>query len=524
MKTRDNGSVTVSTELLAQLGALIGKKLGLRFTENKQEDLRRIVLELAGNDPDSTPDAVMRHLLASSLNEEQILLLAGQLTTGETYFFREQNSLQALREHILPELIAARRSAQRSLRIWCAGCSSGEEPYTMAMILDRDLPDPATWKIHILATDINPQALEKARRGIYTKWSFRGVSKLKQDQYFLPAGKETWAVKPKYRANVTFAHLNLATDDYPALLNNTHSLDLIVCRNVMIYLLPETIERVIRGFYRCLQPGGWLIVSPSETSMLLASEFVPVSLPNATLYRKPGGTAEIRRSDHPILCGSAAQDLGDAARASDWNLDRQSAISTLPPPCLPLATPNSPAANSSAAYSAKSGYEEAVRAFQSDRHHQAEPLLAELLSLPGSDLTSGQRCRAMQMMARIHADQGRLETALDWCRKAQDQDKTNPGALYLQTMILQEMGRDQEARQALKRLLYLEPECIAAHTGLGSIALRERKPDEARRHFENSMALLATLPGQTAIAEMDGMSAGRLMETIATMMAKEGLR
>ncbi|SDB01838.1 chemotaxis protein methyltransferase CheR [Desulfonatronum thiosulfatophilum] len=527
----------ISPDFLSRLGTLIGKKMGLRIEDNKLDDLRRAVLDLWTTQGSESPEAFMRTLLDSSLSDQYIPLLAERLTTGETYFFREQNSLDALRLHILPRLMAAQPS-RRSLRIWCAGCSSGEEAYTVAMLLDHNLPEPPTWNIRILATDINPRALEKARRGVYSKWSFRGVSDAIRDRYFLPLGNNTYAVKPRYRANVTFAPLNLATDEYPALLNNTHSLDLIICRNVMIYLLPETIRRVLTGFYRCLVEGGWLIVSASESARLRSSKFRPIHLPGATVYRKSmldTATYRIEFPDDPDpsdLSNTILAESREDAKNTPAGLARgdekcsfrdritagHETAAQLPPP--PLASPVPPTPEH-----LWPQYKQAVQALRRGRPDEARTLLAPLLTeqemMP---IAPDRRSKAMQLMATIQADKGLLGEALDWCRRALIEDKTNAGVLHLQAMILQESGQDQEARQALKHLLYLEPECIAAHAGLGSIASRDGQLKEAGRHFENALELLSALPAETPVPEMDGMTAGRLMETIGTMIAREGLR
>ncbi len=527
----------LSPELLSRLGTLIGEKMGLRFTEDKLEDLQRGVLDLAKLQGMESPNAFIRKLLVSSLNDQDIQLLAGRLTTGETYFFREQNTLRALREHVLQEVIAARWPHDPTLRIWCAGCSSGEEPYTMAMLLDQTLPEPSSWTIRILGTDINPQALEKARHGAYSKWSFRGVSASLRDRYFLPVGQDRYAVKPRYRANVSFSHLNLATDTYPSLLNATSGLDVIICRNVMIYLLPETIRQVVQRFHRCLVDGGWLIVSPSEGSRLLATEFTPVHLSDATLYRKGAPAGFSGTSVSPLPSWNTGSPDQGALAASNNPVSTPSApmssASWVPVPTgtptagmdSPLAAPEKASrppledhAGEASLPDFDTDYAQAVQAFQAGRVHQAASLLQALLSREAfSGLPPRPRIRAMRLMARIQADLGRSEAALEWCEKVLSEDRTDPGALYLQGMVLQELGRDQEARQALKRLLYVDPDCIAAHAALAGIALRENDTGQAARYFDNVLDLLTDLPRDAPIPEMDGLSAGRLMETISRM-------
>src|SRR5262249_24082640 len=154
--------------------------------------------------------------LASAEGRPALDELLEALTIGETHFFRNRAQFAALESHILPELIARRRDT-RQLRVWSAGCASGEEPYSLAIAIERQLPDVADWQVLILATDINRQALEKARRGVYGAWSFREVPPEVQASYFIPRGRE-FEIVPRVRERVTFAYLNLAAEGYPSLL------------------------------------------------------------------------------------------------------------------------------------------------------------------------------------------------------------------------------------------------------------------------------------------------------------------
>ena len=154
------------------------------------------------------------------------------MNLSETHFFRGASQIQALEQRILPEVIA-RRSSERRLRIWSAGCSTGEEAYTLAILVNRLLPDVASWDVLILATDINSRSLQQGRRGIYGKWSLRGTSELAAASYLTRLG-DRFEVVPRIRAMVTFYRLNLVENLYPSPSTNTHAMDLILCRNVLL--------------------------------------------------------------------------------------------------------------------------------------------------------------------------------------------------------------------------------------------------------------------------------------------------
>lgn len=489
---------------LDQLGALVAERMGLHFPENKRQDLWRAVQSLAREHGQDDTESFLQSLLTSSLTEQQVEMLAPHVTVGETYFFRETKALEAFRDHVLPERIRHRSERDRRLRIWSAGCGSGEEPYTLAMLIESLIPDARRWDMGIYGTDINPRALEKARRGVYTEWSFRGVPGELRSRHFEPAGRDAYRVTGRLKDRVSFAYHNLATDDYPSLVNNTHDMDVIFCRNVMIYFTPQKVQRVIERFHRCLVEGGWLIVAPSETSILLASEFTAVPFEGATLYRK--------------LTPKPREAVVQVPAAPELSLSPRSVAASLmwpePPPTPPALSRQDPTRR----------YETALAAYRSGHYDDVVAILQTLLAEAGpEEHAGGIHGDAYALMARTFANQGNLEQALQWCEKAVRADKTNPRYCYLLAMILLEQGRETAAVQALKRSLYLDPGLIAAHYTIGNIAIRQNRPKAASRHFHNALSLLSSTPKETTLPALGGMTAGRLRETIQTVMMEGGV-
>jgi chemotaxis protein methyltransferase CheR len=289
MRMNNNGANLlgdIAAAGLNRLGAQVTARIGLNFSESRKQDLLRAVRVLAREHGQEDAEAFLQSLAASFPTERQMEILTAHLTVGETYFFREIKSLDAFRNHVIPELIRQRAGRGQKLRIWIAGCSTGEEAYTIAIILSELISKLDAWDIDILATDINAAALEKARQGVYTEWSFRGMPELLRERYFEPQGGKTFAIRSRFKDMVCFARHNLVIDAYPSLQNNTNAMDVIFCRNVLMYFLPELVQKVIVRFCNCLVEGAWLIVAPSETFMLSASEFSPVPFEGATLYRK----------------------------------------------------------------------------------------------------------------------------------------------------------------------------------------------------------------------------------------------
>ena len=276
----------ISNLLIAKFSDFVAGHFGLHFPPERHADLQRGIRAAAeefGYDDDA--DCV-KWLMSAPLTKLQIEVLAGNLTVGETYFFREKKSFEALEREILPKLIHARRNGDRRLRLWSAACCTGEEAYSLAILLHRLLPDLRDWNVTILATDVNPRFLHKASQALFGKWSFRDAPGWLRDNYFTTAGENQCAILPEIRRMVTFEHLNLVQDIYPSLFNDTNAMDIIFCRNVLMYFVPEQAQRVVKNLHHCLVEGGWLILSATETSPIIAPEFVPVHLEGAILYRK----------------------------------------------------------------------------------------------------------------------------------------------------------------------------------------------------------------------------------------------
>src|SRR5713101_3007652 len=278
---------SIPDELISQAAELIAAQLGLHFPPARWDDLERGIGAAAREFGSRDLQSFVRSFISSPWTKSRIEVLASHLTIGETYFFRDEKTFEILQNHILPELISSRQKTERRLRVWNAGCCTGEEPYSMAILLSRMIPDLESWNITILGTDINRRFLRKASEGIYRDWSFRSNPTWIQAKDF-HRKNGLLEISPDVKKMVTLSYLNLAEDAFPSLSNNTNAMDLILCRNVLMYFSVEQARNVIGNFHRCLIDGGWLIVSPSETSHLLFSQFQTVSFPGATLYQKSG--------------------------------------------------------------------------------------------------------------------------------------------------------------------------------------------------------------------------------------------
>jgi chemotaxis protein methyltransferase CheR len=463
--------------LLARLSELLAARTGLHFPTERWGDLERGIAAAAPSFGMPDAKSCAHWLLSAHLTRSQIEVLASHLTVGETYFFRDERSFEVLEQHIFPELLHARASGERRLRIWSAGCCTGEEAYSIAMLVDWLIPHPSDWNVSILATDINPAFLRKAAEGVYGEWSFRGTPAWIRERYFKQGTNSRFELQPLMRKQVTFFYLNLADDVYPSLTNNTNAMDVIFCRNVLMYFSAAQAKKVIENLYRSLVDGGWLIVSPVETSNSLFSRFTAVDFAGVVLYRK----------------------LSKAQSA------------TVASPCsatAPHAPPEAWSVESPVVDAAPAALPDAVCSLVQPVAQPSEAIAIEV------DASAAPSCTA-----RLCANQGKLAEAAQWCEKAIAADKLNPANQYLLATIQQELGQGDAAAQSLMRAIYIDPDFVLAHFALGNLCLSQSRRRDAERHFDNALAVLQAHPHDEPLPESEGLTAGRLAEIITSVRA-----
>jgi chemotaxis protein methyltransferase CheR len=357
------------------------------------------------------------------------------------------------------------------------------------------------WDITILGTDINIKFLKKASQGNYRHWSFRTTPDEIKKQYFIK-NKESFQIIPFIKRMVRFDYLNLAEDSYPSLLNNTSGIDLILCRNVIMYFNQQCQKKVIQKFYRSLVDGGWLIVAASETSNLLFSQFQTVNFTDAFLYKKnlhaknsePVFPDELIESTHYFYTP-----FQDQSPPADPNKQPEPGVSDYDVETTKKSSEKQPRPIS---------YEEALFLYEAGQYSEAEKALLSIVD---------HEPRAVVLLVRVYANKGQIENSLSWCEKAVKKDKMNPDIHFLMSTILQEKGEINQAIKSLKRVLYLKSNFVMAHFSLGSIALKQGKNKEASRHFKNALLLAGNYDKNEILRESDGITAGRLLEITGKM-------
>lgn len=461
---------------------------------------------------------VYLHLLSSDSpqSREEWKQLIPLITTIESYFFRDQGQINLLRTVILPELIQLRQNT-KSLTLWSAGCSTGEEPYTLSILLQQLIPDWGSWNLQILGTDVNEEALNKASQGLYTAWSFRTVHSDLKNRYFIQQGTE-WKINSLTQSSVKFFNLNLVKDSY-CYPNYApiQDVDLIICRNVFVYFEKNYINQVVSKFFDVLSPGGYLITGHAELQGIENMEKFQAKIhPESMIYRRPIGllypepfklskqtTVSSDNAWNNLLYSSRKyQQLSPAIKPRE---NHQSEIFKLSPKSLEEAK----------RYFKNKQYRAAIqKAEQFLQNFDPDSKNLELTTrgkAENRNLKSDTKFDAYYLLAQSWANLGQYDQAILHCKKAIEIDSLSIFPYYLLLHIAQEKEDLAGAKSLSKRIIYLLPSSIPAYMELASIYEQEGDHTRAAKMYSTALALLKSLPPTMKIEHLEGVTAQDLI-------------
>jgi len=470
------GTVNVLAD--EQLGAferILAKRTGLDFDPKNRFSLQEAVRGFLAAGTITTAEELLAKLLDET-DQTTLEGLVSRITIGETYFYRNRAHFDVLEKRILPALIE-RKTLGKFLRVWSAGCSTGEEVYSIAIALSRVIPDIDHWRITILGTDINAETLKRAREGVYTDWSFRGTEQAFRAAYFEQTDNG-WRVRSRIRDMVTFAVGNLATDAYPSHATNTTAMDLIFCRNVMLYFNKKTALDITGRFYDALVDGGWLFVGHAESSEFVDPRFARRTFPDTVAFEKQ---------------------LTATSRTFETKDRRPS---------------RAPSARLSVLASRLAGPEG-----KADGERATAPPAKKSSAPPPAD---ARPTHALLADARRAFEQGDFETTLDDARSAADKDPLLPQAYYLQALAQDALGCTAEATRLLRKCLFLDRSSTSAHWTLGDILLRLGRCDEAGLSLVNAIRSLEGKPDDQEIMIDRAVSVAALRRTARSALDRCG--
>jgi chemotaxis protein methyltransferase CheR len=502
--------VSFPEEIRQRFKAFINNRTGLYFKDYDLKDLDAVIAERMRERGIETVLAYYTFLTASEQKEEELRELLNRLTINHTYFFRNEPQFKALKEKILPEIVARRSSfvvrneqqkaadlsslrgreapeaisingiasapaAPRNdmnrptIRIWSAGCSTGEEPYTIAMVIRDVIPDIGNWDIQILATDASSEALEAARKGVYGANSMRLVDAEHRDRYFTEAKKgahETrYAVNDEIRKMVNFSFFNLMEEEYPS------GFDCIFCRNVTIYFELETTVRVINKLERSLDKEGYLFIGYSETLQFISEKFKMLDWQDAIFYVK---TPEIEAKRERFVPAAPAP----TRRNIDEILEEISKAQFEAEKKDLADTKKRPARFDEALV-------DAIKAIHSKDYNRAGALIEEARSIDKNAV------EPYYLSAEACVNQRRFDDAKRELEAAMEKNVMFAPAHYLLGTILYEEGRKEDAEKSYRRSLYLDKEFPLAHLNLGNTYKESGNINAALREFRNALNILS---------------------------------
>jgi len=444
-----NLSQTLADSTYPALKQYVLEHTGLDYYASREEDFAtRLGRRLAALHSRSCADYLRR------LRDDSVELdaLVGELTIGETYFFRQIEHFDLLRSVILPDLLRANRET-RELRIWSAGCAIGAEPCSVAILLAEDFAGALQdWRITILGTDINPGFLAQAREGRFSRWALRVLPEHILTTWFLRDGKQ-WILHPAIRNAVSFRYHNL-TDDLSHPSPDGLPFDLILCRNVMIYFSADRIRRLSGRFHELLRPRGWLLPGHAEYGLDAFPQFTPVREAAATVYRRIPPPEAPAVPEPPGEFEAALPEIG------------------LPPVPSVFSPPAEPTL----------------------------PALAKDHAVEDAD------------DARVLADTGHWDDAAAICERILEKDSLNPAARFTLALVLAHRGLADEAVKELHSATDLDGDFALAWYHLGTMLQSAGDLHGARKAFRNVCDLLANIPPDEPIPHGDGIQAEELRE------------
>ncbi|GAB4345110.1 MAG: protein-glutamate O-methyltransferase CheR [Cyanophyceae cyanobacterium] len=437
--------------------------------------------------------------------------LAEGLTVGESYFFRDRGQMAALRDEILPTLLGDRRPG-KPLRLWSAGCSTGEEAYSLAMLVDlvrlgerlgTGGTAAATAAVQVLGTDLNPSVIARARKGTYGDWSFRMVEPHLRDRYFRGQGGH-WQVEARIQQWVTFQVSNLMAADFER--QGLREFDVILCRNVFVYFSPTAIAATLAKFYQALRPGGYLLTGHAELSGIALPGFEAVSFPGTLAYRRPldAATAPAGRTvPAPTPPPAAAIATPPRVRTIPPNLRPPSDRPTPQPsshPTLPKAPEPEPWLVALDAAMGRGDHTGAIAIAQNAlRHHPNHGPLLERL-------------------AELYADRGQYDQAIATARRCLTLVPDAIAPCHVLARIAEERGNLDEAKTWLQRIVYLQPEAILARAELGTIYWHGGDRDRARVTLSAALKLLEPCADDTPLDRHGHLTAAPCRQQILTLL------
>jgi chemotaxis protein methyltransferase CheR len=490
------------------LSEYVQEVCGLRFADDKYAQVAEVIVARMSEWGFRCFSDYLRMLRSSPGGKDELTHLATLLTVGETYFFRNKEHWRAFEEFALPWLVQrSTATGRRQIRIWSAGCSTGEEAYTAGIVLRRSLPDLARWSVEIIGTDISLVAIAAARKAVYTQNSFRGVPPEVRRQYFEQVGGGRYRLSADVREMACFRKLNLLDG---ADMRRMREVDVIFCRNVLIYFNATSAGTVLAHFHRSLLPGGYLFLGPTEHLYSSFPGFASLEVCNTFVYRSVPhnvrditsddtveqpqqeshrlGTAEGFAEGHRPSNGRGRSAIKGADGAKGAGCDQDEAQAHLSASAAAAVHDETAFPPATATAEGKPSLDDlrlrAVGHLCAEENAEARRVFQEILQRAPDDMQS------LLGTAIVNAGRGDGEPALEHCYRVLQKHPLCAEAYCVMALVHEALGDNALAQRELEKAIYLDGGFSIAHFRLVGLHDRLGRPDAAERELNNVLKAL----------------------------------
>lgn len=498
---------------------LIVEETGLEIKKHDQDALDAKILSRMKAQKISFPEDYYQLLASKTIESRQewqnLVLL---LTNPESFFFRDKGHFQLLENHIVPELIQ-RKQATRTIRVCSAGCSTGEEPYSLAILLNELIPDPDQWHLLILGLDVNSLSIEKAKAGIYRPWSFRSVIPEIKERYFKVINNEHH-IDPDIKRMLKFQTSNLVKDSFPHPNSEMREMDLIVCRNVFIYFEETAVSKVLEKFYHTLQPGGYLLTGHTELYAQNLNKFESKLFPEGMIHQ---------RLDNTFPTTSKSTDQAQSLIPEDIR-ERFEEVKTQESSIIKSNTQDSenvfytPDIKSNLAYSYPLKTNYASPDNEKNLLRSAEILMQKkaynlaISQVEKALAINSKSFHSYCLMAQLSNYLNDYERATFFCHKALEIDAFSILPYYVLADIAEKQKKLSEVKKILKKIIYLEPGSVIAYLKLSYIYQTENDTERTHKMQNVALSILKQLPAKMEIPELDHLTVTQLVLQLETTL------
>lgn len=452
-----NDNVILSTLTEKHFLDFFSEVYGLNIHDHQLDNLRLAINVTCISHGYLEPEALLQKIISEPFCQERLFLIE-KITIDESYFFRDEFQIDFLRNDFLPKLIEHKRcSGDKQIRVWSAGCSTGQEIYSLAILLHQLLPDYDSWNLHLIGTDINYQSLNQAKEAEYNAWGIRTHTDfIKNSGYFSCIGEDRYVVNDFIKDKVKFSYLNLAEETFPSIMQGVCVLDLILCRNVFIYFEKETIKNTCAKFDESLNIGGILMLSVTDPMNMSADLFATEKCGDVFYFKKK--TARFSYDEPIVEENKKRYQDNSQLLAVDKNI-----------PQISLSDFKHSIVNAMAIADWKSALKQTENAL----------------------LVSESDAELFQFKAKCLTNLGEMTNAKIACEKSIYYNAVEPHSYLLYGLILMQLGMLPDAEKAFRQTIFLNYSFMEAHYQLGQVLLYKGRKKDAIKSIQNALTIAA---------------------------------